>query len=174
MKKSFRKNIISSLIFLLLIIIIFNIANYYFRTKDPISALKFNLSSYNGPFKLKTILNTVDIDSNSKFIFYQNQNNAISHAFLLKKWNRSWKVISIRGQIPMTSSNRDTSFFKHSLNYSKNKTSYIYGGIVYDKNINSIHFAGKQARIIQNKKDIRIWYLKTDENLSNYEIEIYN
>jgi hypothetical protein len=172
--KYFSAKKLNILILFFVFVMVFDMFINFFQTRTPESALEYEFASDSTPFNLKTVLNTIDINSNSKFIFYRNYRNNLSHAFVLKKWNKTWEVISIRGQVPIKSKDQNISFFKHTLIFNKNKKLHIYGGIIYNKKINRIFIDEKPAKIIQNEDNIRIWYIETNKKITSDEIKIYD
>jgi len=142
----------------------------YIKTRTIESAIENSFDNPHPTIKLKKILNVIDVDCDTKFVFYINDGNSISDAHLSKKWNGGWKVLSAGGTFPLEISNVDIYFFSRLFN----NEIFIYGGIIYNKNTNKVYFNETEATILDNDEDVRISYIKTDKVVPSYEIKGYN
>lgn len=170
MKHISTKKLFIIFIFLIsMLFITYNVIDYI-KCRTIESAIENNFYNPHPTIKLKKILNEINVDRDTKFVFYINHANSISYGHLSKKWNGGWKVVSASGTFPLELNNVDISFFSRLFN----NEIFIYGGIIYNKNTNKVFFNGIEATILNNDEDVRISYIKTDKNIHSYEIEGYN
>lgn len=167
--KSKKNKFIILLITLCMVLIVYTGIDY-FKTRTIKGAIEHAYKNAHPTFKLKKILNVIDVNGNDIFIFYVNHANSISDGHLSKKWNGGWKVISLGGTLALEMNNTDTFPFRRSFD---NET-FIYGGILYNKDTDKIYINGAEATIMDNDEGIRIYYKKTDQAEHAIETEGYD